>query len=206
LASSSQIDWNKLLRKTKKGDQESQNELCEKIRVRLWASLQYTLKKEPRQVLEDILHDCLETFLGKLDLVDSNPHYYADRILRNKVGDLLRARKRPRRISLSGDRGHDSTGRQRMPDKDPDAADPESDFTRHLESTEFVEILLNAIKCLDPFCRAYFLARLEDIDTKEVRDLVDELDPGLRRSAFYVRVLRCRRKLRKILKSYLEEK
>ena len=206
MAKSTTTNWNKLLRKTKKGDQESQNELCDKIRVRLWLNLQYTVKREPRHILEDLLHDCMETFIGKLDVVDSNPHYYADKILRNKIGDLLRARKSPRRISLSGDRGLDSKGRQRASDKDLDTADPESDFTRNLETTEFVQILLKAIKDMDPFCRAYFLARLENFDTKEVKELVEEMDPGLKRSAFYVRVLRCRRRLRKLLKSYLEER
>jgi len=163
------------------------------------------VKKEPRQVLEDLLHDCLETFIEKLDLVDSNPQYYADRILRNKIGDLLRHRKGPRGIPLSADKEQDFA-HQVGAATDLDTADPESDFTRSLETDELLDRLLSAIRKMDPFCKAYFLARLENLDTKEIKNLVEQRDPKLKRSAFYVRVLRCRRKLRKMLKAYLDEK
>lgn len=205
MANPRQINWNQLLRQTKRGDQSAQNELCDKIRVRLWANLQYTVKRESSQVLEDLLHDCLEIFIEKLDRIDSNPQYYADRILRNKVGDLLRLRKGRRGIPLMADKGQDSS-QQIGAATELDTADPESDFTRSLETDELMDQLLNAIKKMDPFCRAFFLARLENRDTEEIKNIVNKLDPELKRSAYYVRVLRCRRKLRKILKAYLEER
>ncbi|KPL05920.1 hypothetical protein AMJ86_10390 [bacterium SM23_57] len=206
MAKKSKIDWNRLLQKAKKGDRESKNELCEKIRVRLWTNLQYSVKGEPKQVLEDILHDCVETFLDKLNVVRSNPHLYADKILWNKIGDFLRSRRGPREVPIGSEAGQDSSRQQVLTEKDSEIADPHGDFTVNLDAVELLEHIFSAIKKMDAFCQAYFMARLENLHPDEVMKLMTEIDPNMKRAAFYVRVLRCRRKLRRLLKTYLEER
>ena len=202
----SKIDWNRLLQKAKSGDQQSLDELCEKIRVRLWTNLQYSVKREPKQVLEDILHDCVETFLAKMNIIRSNPHLYADKILWNKIGDFLRSRRGPREVPIGSETGQDSSRQQVLTEKDLNLADPHGDFTVNLDALELLEHISLAIKKMDTFCQAYFMARLENLNPDEVMKLMTELDPNMRRASFYVRVLRCRRKLRRLLKTYLDER
>jgi len=192
------IDWDGLLKRAQSGDEESQNDLCGKIRVRLGPILQYRLWGWPAEDYEDILQDTLTVFLQKLDEIKSNPHLYALRVLRNKIGEALRTQNKWVRSELFEDRspigvvaGGGVAGRETTAG---------GDFTEELETKDLVNYISQAIKRLALFCQTIFLAILENQTIGEVWQLFRQVEPNLKRSTFDKRIFDCRQKLKQLVK------
>ena len=81
------VDWNGLLAKAKSGDQGSVDQLYKELNVRLQSVIQYRLWGWSKEDLDDIVQNTLMVFCEKLNQIESNPHYFALNIMRNKVGD-----------------------------------------------------------------------------------------------------------------------
>lgn len=201
LAEGEAIDWDGLLKRAQDGDEESRNNLCGKIKVRLGPILQYRLWGWSPEELEDILQDTLIVFLQKLDQIESNPHFYALEILRHKIGDALRIHKRG--ITQGSYEGYVPIEEVPVEALPGNTAEAGGGFTHELEAKDLADYIRKVIKKLSLFCQTFFLTILEDQTIGEVWQLSQEMEPNLHRSTFDKRVFDCRRKLRQLVKDQI---
>jgi len=201
LAEGEAIDWDGLLKRARQGDVMSQNDLCEKIKVRLGPILQYRLWGWPAEEHEDILQDTLIVFLQKLDQIKSNPHHYALEVLRHKIGDALRTHKRG--IAQGSYEEHVPIEEVSGEETGGNIAQAGGNFTDELETKDLADYIRKVIKKLSLFCQTFFLAILEDRTIGDVWQLSREVEPNLHRSTFDKRVFDCRRRLRKLVKDQI---
>jgi len=201
LAEMEPIAWDELLSRAQEGDEVAQNDLSGKILVRLRPILQYRLWGWSPEEHEDILQDTLMVFVQKLNQIKSNPHHYALAILRNKIGDTLRAQKRD--IAVESYEGHVPAAQVSVEAPPWNAARAGGDFTGELEAKELRNQIRGVIRSLSLFCQTLFLAILEDQTIGDVWQLVQEVEPDLQRSTFDKRVFDCRRKLRQLVKDQI---
>ena len=157
----------------------------------------YRLWGWPEQDREDIVQDCLCTFLQKIDLIETDPQVYACEILRHKIGNALQRRKILNVPLQSGTQGNSGL----MPSLDDSAfhADTGDDFATRLESCERLEKVAESISRLPDFCRYFFLGLLEGRPIRELWMLFTQREPQLQRSAFDKRVFDCRKRLRQLV-------
>ena len=197
--SSSGKDWNDLLRLARSGDRQGQGQFFTQLAVTLRPIVQCRLRGWPREDQEDILQEALITVAQKLDRVRSNPHKYAAAVLRNKIGDALRARSGRIRLSLDSapDQGAGSI-RQEIEQILGQTASG-GDALTQVELSERLERVKSAIKRLSSFCQVFFLGIMEQREIGELWELFSASNPGLKRNAFRKRIFDCRMKLKSIL-------
>lgn len=189
----SHLDWNELLQRSKDGDHTLRERLFSELWVRLRAVAQYRLRGWDAADLDDVVQNALLVVHEKLQDIAENPHHFALNVLRNKIGDALRARAGGRTVTIREERGDDedfSSLQLAAPDPDLDAA-----IDRHQLMRRIVEVLPK----LSKFCQAFFLASLEGQSVGEVWDLALAGEPTLKRSAFDKRLFDCRMRLRQLL-------
>jgi DNA-directed RNA polymerase specialized sigma24 family protein len=194
-----QTDWNSLLQKAKNGGDVAQNALCRALEVRLHPILQSRLWGWPKEDHEDILQNTLIVVIEKINQIDSNPHYFALNVLRNKIGDALRGRQGHRETGLDLGYNDDSSGQESRAEHSMAFADPEQDIAGQAELGDFTQRIRNALRQLSKFCQAFFLAMLEDRSVGEVWELFSSREPKLTRSAFDKRVFDCRKRMRQLM-------
>jgi DNA-directed RNA polymerase specialized sigma24 family protein len=199
LDSSGAKDWNDLLKLAKAGDREGQRQFFTHLAVTLGPIVQYRLRGWQHQDQEDILQETLITVAQKLDGVRSNPHKYAAAVLRNKIGDALRARSGRIRLSLDS-APEPGTGSIRQEiEQILSQTGGGKDALTQVELGERIEGIKSAIKRLSSFCQAFFIGVMEQRETGELWELFRASNPGLKRNAFRKRIFDCRMKLKSIL-------
>jgi len=191
------------LEKAKSGDRDALEALCEKIRVRLRPVIQYRLCGRPQEDLEDILQDTLVIFVEKWAVIHSNPLQFALSILRNKIGDALRAQSGTRDTSLYRDGSRHAAREMSLGEHDPEIADAGSSFFDDISAADLRPHIVQAIKKLTKFCQVYFLAVLEDRELGEVWQFAKAFEPSLTRCTFDQRTRRCREKLRQLVSPFV---
>lgn len=203
MAEEKRNDWNELLREAQKGDIASQNELCQKICVRLREFIQYRLWGWPSQILEDILQDSLVIFVKKLDQINTNPQKYAVKIMQNKIGDALRSRQAKREVAIDSTKSQNSNQGVVLGERNSEMADTRVSFAEDVEVRDLILLIKREIKKLPKHCQIYFSALLEGKMVGEVWRFFKELEPDLKRASFDSRVHRCRQRLWQSLKPHL---
>jgi DNA-directed RNA polymerase specialized sigma24 family protein len=191
------IPWNDLIERAKAGQSQARDRLCRELSVRLRQLTKYRLWGWSQQDQEDIVQDCLCTFLQKLDLIESNPQGYACEILRNKIGNALQRRK-ILKVPLQSDT-QDGSGLDHQAHEPAFHANRSGDFAAMLETRERLEMVAGGITRLPDFCRNFFLGLLEGRPIRELWILFNEREPGLQRGAFDKRVFDCRKRLRQLV-------
>jgi len=193
-----ETDWNALLNACRHGDNDSREQLFSALRVRLLTIAQYRLRGTSTEQLEDLVHGALAVVVERVATIESNPHLYALQILRNKIGDHLRAKGRrlEQPLNVTGSDDSDEAG---VP-AGMTLADPEAtEFQTRIETTEVVERIRQAIHKLSPICQALFLALLEERTINEVWELTESTEPKLSRGTFDKRLFDCRKRLRALV-------
>ena len=71
-----------------------QDQLLEKLKVRLQPVLKCRLQGWSLEDRQDIMQDTLTVFLEKMGSINSNPHMYTFKILKNKIGNALQTRQK----------------------------------------------------------------------------------------------------------------
>lgn len=193
-----QNDWNALLRDAQKGDLEARNELCEKLRVRLRPVLKYRLLGLSTEDHQDIMQDTLVVFIEKMGNIKSNPHRYAFKILKNKIGNALQDRQKAIKIPIREDKEKRQGHAKRLDEEILTTGETEDDILDHLDRKIAVENILSAITKLSDFCRIFILAILEGRSVKDVWKLFRATEPNLQRSTFDKRTFDCRKKVREL--------
>ncbi len=187
-------DWNSLLNNAKAGDESDRTRLFEHLHRRLIEIGRSRLRGWPIEEIEDIVQDSLLVFFSKIETVSDNPHHFAHVVLLNKIGGLLRQRKRRTMISLNptGAASDQEEANQelQLPSESYD------EMLDHLRGSEIAEKLRSALKQLSPLCQAIFLALLNLGSVAEVWSEYQDRTPKITRSAFDKRISDCRRKLR----------
>jgi DNA-directed RNA polymerase specialized sigma24 family protein len=194
------VDWNDLLAKAKSGVPGADDQLCKELEVRLRSVIQYRLWGWSKEDLDDIIQNTLVVFCEKINQIDSNPHYFALNIMRNKVGDALRSHKSGREVSLEPGEANDGLSGIPTPIETISDDDERSDFTQEIENKELNEKIRLAIKKMSTFCKTFFLAVLEDQPISEIWDCFRQAERDLSRSTFDKRIFDCRKRLRFLLK------
>lgn len=196
---SSAKDWNDLLKLARAGDREGQRQFFTKLAVTLRPIVQCRLRGWPREDQEDVLQETLITVAQKLDTVRSNPHKYAAVVLRNKIGDALRARSGRIRLSLDSAPELGAGSIWQEVEQILSQTRGDEDALTQVELSERLERIKSAIKRLSSFCQAFFLGVMEQRKTGELWELFKASNPGLKRNAFRKRIFDCRMKLKSIL-------
>jgi len=184
--------WDELLRQAQAGQVQAREALCQELAVRLRQLAKHRLWGWSRQDQEDVVQDCLYTFLQKLDSVHSNPQAYACEILRHKIGNILQ-RRRPGTVTLSADAADNPDRSPALPAQYPEDSDG---FLSGIELRETVRMVADALESLPDFCRNLFLGLLQERSLQELWSYFRGREPELQRSAFDKRVFDCRRRLR----------
>lgn len=189
-------DWNLLLNNAKNGIEADRNRLFELLRERLLTICGFRLRGWPAEEIEDVVQDSLAVVFIKLDSVNDNPHYFSLTVLENKIGGLLRQRKRRTMISLnptgSLNEQDEANSELQLP------SDSHDEMLDHLHGSEIAVKLQTALKKLSPLCQAIFLALLQLSSVADVWEAYQQREPRLSRNAFDKRLFDCRRKLRDI--------
>lgn len=187
-------DWNGLLASSRAGDSAARDRLCREIAVRLRLVLQCRLRGWAQEDLDDLLQNTLMVFIEKLAEIESNPHHFAYGILRNKIGDELRRRKRRMESPKEAPSAEEARGVMESA-----VAGWSASFAANLESKDLVQHISWAIRRMSLFCRTFFLGILEEKTVLELWGVFQALEPNLQRGTFDKRVYDCRRKLRELL-------
>jgi RNA polymerase sigma factor (sigma-70 family) len=187
------IDWNVLLRGAKAGDRASRERLFSELLVRLRSVAQYRLRGWATEDLDDVVQNALYVVHVKLLEIPENPHHFALNVLRNKIGDALRARAGGRLVSIREERNEDD-GFSSLPLPAPDPRLDEA-IDRH----ELMRRIEQVVPRLSKFCQAFFTAALEGLSVGDVWDIALASEPALKRSAFDKRISDCRGRLRQLL-------
>ncbi len=194
-------DWNSLLNNAKAGNDSDRNRLLEQLHKRLIEIGRSRLRGWPIEEIEDIVQDSLVVFLSKIEAVNDNPHHFAHVVLLNKIGGLLRQRKRRTMISLNptGAVSEQEETKQelQLPSESYD------EMLDHMRGSEIAEKLRIALKQLSPLCQAVFLALLNLGSVAEVWSEYQDRTPRITRSAFDKRISDCRKKLRLLTEGQL---
>ncbi|TKJ39942.1 hypothetical protein CEE37_09400 [candidate division LCP-89 bacterium B3_LCP] len=191
--------WNDLLELSKIGDGEGQRQLFEKLAVTLRPILQCRLRGWAHEDQDDILQETLITVGQKLPQIESNPHKYSMIILRNKIGDALRARKRRIQVSIDSLTDPDSTSLKSAIEQALSQSSHEEEVLSGLDNRRQIDSIKEGIKRLSSFCQTFFLGILEDLDPQELWELFKSSEPGLQRNTYRKRIFDCRRKLKETL-------
>jgi len=125
------IDWNGLLLAAKQENKSAQNKLLNLLRERLLITAKKGLKHFPTGVPEDVVQDTLSVFWEKLNQCDRDPHKFAFIILRNRIGDELRARKRERGIKRPLGKPSTENNRHQIQDDAEQTVDISSENNLH---------------------------------------------------------------------------
>ena len=194
---SAQNDWNLLLWKAQKGDLEAQNLLCEKLKVRLHPVLKCRLQGWSAEDRQDIMQDTLIIFLEKMGSIDSNPHMYTFKILKNKIGNALQSRQKAIEISLQTD-GDKNPEKEKAAGRILSTGETEDDVLDKLDRKIAIENILRAIVGLSDFCRIFIMGMIEGKSIEELWKLFQATEPGLQRNTFDKRTFDCRKRVRKL--------
>jgi DNA-directed RNA polymerase specialized sigma24 family protein len=147
---------------------------------------------------DDILQNTLLVVAEKLEQPDMNPPRFALTVMRNKIGDALRAQASGRRVE-SMDESPDDSDRAPVPGFAAENPDPADTIDRGMLAVRIRTVITKMSK----FCQAFFLAALEGREIGEVWELATATEPQLKRSAFDKRIFDCRQRLRKELEGYI---
>lgn len=193
-----QNDWNILLRDAQKGNLEAQNLLCEKLRVRLRPVLKCRLQGWSVEDRQDIMQDTLTVFLERLESIDSNPHMYTFKILRNKIGNALQSRQKTIEVPIRTDEEKNPEEEKAAVGKTLSTGETENDILDKLDRKIAIEDILRAIAKLSDFCRIFIMGMLEGKSIEDVWKHFQVIEPGLQRNTFDKRTFDCRRRVRKL--------
>ena len=190
-------NWNSLLNSSKAGLDADRDRLFELLLVRLVTICQYRLRGWPSEEIEDIVQDSLAIVFEKLATVNDNPHYFALAVLENRIGGVLRQKRRRTMISLNptgtlGEQDDVQGADMQLPSESYD------EMLDHLHESDLSDKLLRALRKLSPLCQAIFLALLKYRAVAEVWEEYQEREPKLSRNAFDKRLFDCRKKLREL--------
>lgn len=191
-------DWTGLLIRANAGDESSRQELFATLLVRLRPIVQSRLRGWSKADHDDILQNTLVVMTEKLREIDKNPQHYALNVLRNKIGDALRARQPGRMSSIQEEPGEDD---RLSPGARLAADNPEPDAL--IDTAGLTKRIIDAIPKMSKFCQAFFLAALEGRTVHEVWELISRAEPGIKRSTFDKRIFDCRQRLRLEVQQYL---
>lgn len=183
------LNWDELLKKAQQRDQLSQTALFEQLMVTLQPIVQYRLRGWSREDQADILQNTLITVFRKLDSVESNPHKYAARILRNKIGDAYRGKHPGQEVSIDTEFIKDAVSQYRQDDS----------LQSTIDHRDLVKSIKKAIKGLSTFCQTFFLGTLEQKDRDEIFTVLQAMEPSLSRGTFRKRIFECRQKLKALI-------
>ena len=189
--------WDDLLRRTKAGDLEAQNEFYNKLAVTLRPFLESRLRGYPREDKEDVLQEILVVFGQKLNSIRDNPHKYGMKILRNKIGHALRRHNPDRRLSI--DDAQISPALKQAIELGLSRFGSEHDLLDELTKREEIERIQKAIENLPDFCRNFFVGILEGRNRKELWRFFKASFPELNRGTYRKRIYDCRRRLIELL-------
>jgi len=190
--------FNELLHRTKNGDKEAQNDLFEELTVTLRPFLECRLRGYDREDKEDVLQETLITFGQKLDRIRDNPHKYAIKILRNKIGHVLRRRAHQFQISLDSDNPIPSVSKKAI-ERSLSIHRSSDDLLDELTRKEELNSLQNAIAALPDFCRNLFIRILKGYEREELWNQYKSTHPEMNRGAFRKRIYDCRKRLVELL-------
>ncbi|MFH1861448.1 MAG: sigma-70 family RNA polymerase sigma factor [bacterium] len=195
-------DWNELLTQAKAGKPEARDVIFRELSVILGLVVQYRLMGWSHQDQADLVQDALLVLSQKLYQIKSNPHQYAYKILHHKIGDALRRRRRIK-MPIRTDPMDDAHPKEInvLP-----TFDPESDrdgIMAEIQAQDLTELIKNAIKSLNPFCRTFFLGILDDRSNQELWAFFRKLEPGLRHNTYKKRVFDCRKKLKQLVRDQI---
>lgn len=194
-SSPSDTDYNALLHRSKNGDAAAREQLFSVLQVRLWTILKYRLRRWPEDELKDIMQNTLLVVADKLPQIESNPDLFALDVLRNKIGNSLSRAHRRVDVSLDATDSRDDSDEHDTVTALPNDSDPADDAAH----ADLVDTIRGAIKKLSPLCQALFVALLENQSVADTWELLQRLQPALRRSAFDKRLFDCRKKLRSLI-------
>ena len=192
--------YNDLLHRTKAGDEEAQNKLFEELTVTLRPFLESRLRRYPREDKEDVLQDTLITFGLKLDRIRDNPHKYAIKILRNKIGHVLRDKSYKTRLSIDTPNPYPIPLKQAI-ERSISIHKPGEDLLDELAKREEIEQLQLAIRNLPDFCRRLFIGFLKGYEREQLWKEYRSTHPDLNRGAFRKRIYDCRKRLLELIET-----
>jgi len=174
--------WNRLLIEAQQGVCSSQEELCSRLHAKLMLVAQYSLRGLDRSVHEDLVQETMKVLWENLEQIEDNPQYYARKVLSNKIGEYLRARKfRSERLEHVG--AH------------TDVSGSGTEIEDDVIARERLLCVCKAILQLSPFCRKFYNAWLLGQSRSEIWTKLRADEPFLKWSTFYSRVNRCQKKL-----------
>lgn len=188
--------WSELLRGAQAGQTLAREELCRELTVRLRQVVKHRVWDWPRQDQEDLVQDCLVTFLQKLDQVNSSPQGYACEILRYKIGNALQ--RKSAYVHIQTDKQNDSNALNAAPALTQRPEDTDG-FVTEIERRDSTKRIADAIERLPDFCRNLFLGLLQEKSVLELWTFFRSREPELQRSAFDKRIFDCRRRLRLLI-------
>jgi DNA-directed RNA polymerase specialized sigma24 family protein len=191
--------WNKLLWQAQKGEQQAQSRLFERLSVTLRPFLESRLRGWSREDKDDVLQETLIIIGAKLQHIQTNPHKYGVKVLRNKIGHALR--NPPHKKIVSADSMDDpiSPSLRNAIERSVSHGIVRNDLFDELTMREEIERIQAAVEKLPPFCRAFFLGILSGQTRKELWRLFKKSDPELKRGTYRKRIFDCRMKLAELL-------
>lgn len=202
---SQQPDWNKLLKSAQKGAVQVLNELCSHLDARLRTIVKYRLWGWSTQECEDIVQDTLMVFTQKLGEITSNPHFYAARILHNKIGNALQSHNTETTHRVADEVESTSVAKEIQSAQQTTDSHSKTDFERQVEYEELQDQIQSAIAHMGSFCQRFFMYILEGNDKKKMWEYFKNKESGLTRTTYDSRISRCRKRLRNSLSDVLPE-
>ena len=193
--------WNELLWQAQKGEQQDQNKLFEALSVTLRPFLESRLRGWSREDKDDVLQETLITIGIKLERIQTNPHKYGIRVLRNKIGQALRNPPHKRMVSADANDDPLSTALKQAIELSLSHGGLGNDLLDDLAKKDEIERIQAAVEKLPPFCRTFFLGILNGRNRKELWTLFKALNLGLKRGTYRKRIFDCRMKLVELLET-----
>jgi DNA-directed RNA polymerase specialized sigma24 family protein len=193
--------WNELLWQAQRGEQQAQNQLFEALSVTLRPFLESRLRGWSREDKDDVLQETLMTIGVKLDYIQTNPHKYGVKVLRNKIGHALRNSHYKKMVSANTTEDPISPALKQAIEWGLSHGKPGNDLLDDLAKKEEIERIQAAVEKLPPFCRAFFLGILTGRTRKELWRFFVRSDPSLKRGTYRKRIFDCRSKLVELLEA-----
>jgi RNA polymerase sigma factor (sigma-70 family) len=192
-------DWNDLLKRAQEGNQQSLTSLFSQLTVTLNPIIQCRLRGWSSADQADILQETLITLYQKLNSLESNPHKYAARILRNKIGDAYRRQRTGHKISIDASAEGMPKGLQLDIEEALSQYTQSDNLQLQIDHRDLIKTIKRAIRQLSSFCQTFFLGILEQRDRREVFEVLQAIEPELSRGTFRKRIFECRQKLKALI-------
>ena len=193
--------WNELLWQAQRGEQQAQNRLFKELSVTLRPFLESRLRGWSREDKDDVLQETFIIIGAKLQDIQTNPHRYGIKVLRNKIGHALRNPPHKRMVSADSADDYKSSALRQAIARSLSHESSGNDLLDELGKKEEIERIQTAVHKLPTFCRAFFLGILNGRTRKELWRLFKTSDPGLKRGTYRKRIFDCRMKLAELLET-----